>query len=168
MVRECLSSLALLALGGCSLVLDFGDEQIPKDAYDLPYTQEQCDFGEPNDTLETATMLVVGTPASAAICIQDPPDRDFYKFTVPADATSVTVSITFPDGASGDLDLKLYDAVGTVLAQSRGFTTTEAITCPGSAPACNMLAPGDYVLEVFPALASGFNAYEISVNATLP
>lgn len=168
MVRECLTGLALMSLGGCSLVLDFSDEQIPKDAYDLPYTQEQCDFKEPNNTFETAAVLVAGESTSAAICISDPPDRDFYKFTVPADATSVAVNITFPEGASGDLDLKLYDSTGSVLAQSRGFATTESITCPALTPACNALTPGDYVFEVFPALSTGINAYDFSVTITLP
>ncbi|MDX2087938.1 MAG: PPC domain-containing protein [Kofleriaceae bacterium] len=166
MVRECLAGLALLSLGGCSLVLDFSDEQVPKDAYDLPYTQEQCDLKEPNDTLETAALLSAGEVTSAAICIRDPADRDFYKFTVTADATNVVISVTFPESTAGDLDLKLYDAVGSVLAQSRGFATTESLTCPTSA--CNALAPGDYVFEVFPALATGFNAYEASVNIAVP
>lgn len=168
MVRECLTGLALLSLGGCSLVLDFSDEQIPKDAYDLPYTQEQCDFKEPNDTLETAAVLVGGEPTSAAICMNEPADRDFYKFTVPADATSVAISISFPEGATGDLDLKLYDATGSVLAQSRGFSTTESITCPATNPACNALTPGDYVFEVFPALTTGFNAYDFTVTIAVP
>ena len=55
-----------------------------------------------------------------------------------------------------------------MIAQSRGFTGTETITCPGLAPACNALLPGDYVFEVFPALPTGFNAYEFSVAITLP
>ena len=42
MVREWL--LLLLPLGGCSLILDFSDKAIPKDASaDAPYTQVECD-----------------------------------------------------------------------------------------------------------------------------
>ena len=80
----------------------------------------------------------------------------------------LVVTLSFAESSTGDLDLKLYDATGSVLAQSRGFTGTETITCPGLAPACNALVPGDYVFEVFPALSTGFNAYEFSVAITLP
>jgi hypothetical protein len=165
MVREYLLALAALSVGGCSALLDWSDEQIPKDAYDLPYTPEQCTYLEPNDTLETAAVYDPAMPAGGAICKQDPVDHDFYKVTVPAN-TSVTFTLTFPEG--GDLDLRLYDAGGSQLAQSRDVTTMESITCPGDTNGCAQLAAGDYVVEVYPALDTGFNAYQLDVAVTQP
>lgn len=170
MVRECLfglTSLALVALGGCSFVLDFSDENIPKDAYDLPYTPEQCTYYEPNDSVAAAPAIIDGM-TNAAICLGDAVDHDFYKFTVPADATSVVVNVTFAESATGDLDLKLYDAAGSLLAQSRGVTGTETITCPSTESGCAALAPGDYVFEVYPALDVNKNAYDFGVTFAMP
>jgi hypothetical protein len=170
MVRECLfglTSIALAALGGCSLVLDFSDENIPKDAYDLPYTPEQCTYYEPNDSVAAAPAIVDGM-TNAAICLGDVEDHDFYKFTVPMGATSVVVNLTFAESATGDLDLKLYDATGSLLAQSRQVTASETITCPSMESGCATLAPGDYVFEVYPALMVNKNAYDFSVTVTAP
>jgi hypothetical protein len=165
MVRESLLVLAALSVGGCSALLDWSDEQIPKDAYDLPYTPEPCTYLEPNDTLETAAVYDPAMPAAGAICQQAPVDHDFYKITV-TDNASVTVTLTFPEG--GDLDLRLFDAGGSQHAQSRDVTTTETITCPSDASGCATLAAGDYIVEVYPALDTGFNAYQLDVAVTQP
>lgn len=170
MVRECLfglTSLAVVALGGCSFVLDFSDENIPKDAYDLPYTPEQCTYYEPNDSVAAAPAIVAGE-TNAAICLGDVVDHDFYKFTVPMGATSVIVNLTFAESATGDLDLKLYDGAGSLLAQSRGVTGTEIITCPSTESGCATLAAGDYVFEVYPALDVNKNAYDFAVTIATP
>jgi len=161
MVREYLLALAALSVGGCSALLDWSDEQIPKDAYDLPYTPEQCTYLEPNDTRETAAVYDPAMAAAGAICKQDPVDHDFYKITV-TDNASVTLTLTFPEG--GDLDLRLFDIAGSQLAQSRDVTTTETITCPSQVSGCAPLAAGDYVVEVYPALDTGFNAYQLDVT----
>ena len=50
------------------------------------------------------------------------------------------------------------------LSQSRGFGDGETIVCPGSGPTCPTLAPGDYVLEVFPAIAGSVNVYSLSIT----
>lgn len=165
MVRECLPGLvAAIALGpaaGCSLILDFSDSAIPIDAQpDAVYSEEQCAFMEPNNTLAEAVMVASGDTGSAAICVADPEDRDFYKFTVPAATASVTVKINFTNRAGGDLDLRILDSTGMMVAQSRGFLDGETIICPALSPRCDALAAGDYVFEVFPALGGAVNSYD--------
>ena len=127
---------------------------------DAPYTQEQCDFKEPNDSTDAASMnavLMSGETGNAAICAGDPEDHDFYKFTVPAGATKVEVKISFMNRPTGDLDLRLSNAAGMMMAQSRGFGNDETIVCPAVAPACQMLPEGDYFIEVFPAISGAVN-----------
>jgi Bacterial pre-peptidase C-terminal domain len=168
MVRECWLPLCVVVMStGCSLILDFSDSQIPIDAPpDAPYTQEQCMYKEPNDTVETATMIEPSDVGPAAICATDPEDVDFYKFNVPAGTASVQIKITFLTSPKGDLDLKLLDTTGTMLSQSRGFLDFETITCPAMSPACAALAPGDYVFEVLPGSAMSTNPYNIALTIT--
>ena len=171
MVRECLQRvLAVVALGpaaGCSLILDFSDKAIPIDAQpDAPYTDEQCAYMEPNNSLAEAMVITPADVGPAAICAEDPEDHDFYKFTVPAATASVTVQISFINRPSGDLDLKILDSAGMLVAQSRGFLDGETIVCPALSPRCDALAPGDYVFEVFPALGGAVNSYEIALTIT--
>ncbi len=169
MGRECLL-LLLSALPGCSLILDFSDSAAPHDAaIDAPYTTDECAYGEPNDTFGTAANVVPGTDTGpAAICptTSGEDDLDFFKFTVPAGTNTVIVQTMFTN-ALGDLDLKLYDSTQTPLAQSRGFSDGETITCPnapGSSPVCAKLAAGDYVFEVFPATPGATNFYTFAVT----
>jgi hypothetical protein len=171
MVRECLpglvAAIALGSLAGCSLVLDFSDTAIPIDgATDAPYTDEQCAFMEPNNSLAEAVVVTTADTGPAAICAEDPEDHDFYKFTVPAATASVTVNINFTNRPGGDLDLKLLDAAGMMVAQSRGFLDGETIVCPALSPRCDALAPGDYVFEVFPALGGAVNSYDFALTVT--
>ena len=157
--------LCLLALiPGCSLVLDFSDKAIPKDAMvDAPYTADQCAYKEPNDSFDTAQMITTADTGPAAICADD--TGDFYKITIGA-ATSVTFTIQFTNRPGGDLDLELLDSTGTQKAISRGFGDGETIMCPGSAPPCSALAAGDYVMRVFPAVQGAVNSYTFSVAVT--
>ncbi len=171
MVRECLRGLAavvaLAPAAGCSLILDFSESQIPIDAQpDAPYTEEQCGYLEPNNTFAEAMPITTSDVGPAAICASDPEDRDFYKFTVPAATASVTVRIAFMNRPSGDLDLKILDSSGAMVAQSRGFLDGETLVCPALSPRCDALAPGDYVFEVFPALGGAVNSYDISLMIT--
>src|SRR5512143_2520473 len=103
--------LCLLALiPGCSLVLDFSDKAIPKDAaIDAPYTAAECAYKEPNDSFDTAQMITTADTGPAAICAGDV--GDFYKITI-ATATSVTFAIQFTNRPGGDLDLELLDSTG--------------------------------------------------------
>lgn len=154
---------ALLALvPGCSLVLDFSDKAIPKDAaIDAPYTADECMYKEPNDSVDTAPVITTTDTGPAAICADDP--GDYYKFTV-AGASTVTIGIQFTNRPGGDLDLQLLDTMGTQVSISRGFGDGETIVCPGAAPACPKLADGDYVMRVFPAVTGAVNAYTFSLQ----
>ncbi|MCX5743673.1 MAG: PPC domain-containing protein [Proteobacteria bacterium] len=163
--------LGLGASGGCSFILDFSDSAIPKDAeIDGPFTQDLCDYKEPNDTIDTAALISTSDVGPAATCPKDDAgtdDHDFYRFTVPAGTASVQVKITFPNrGDNGDLDLRLFDVTGTTMyAQSRGILQEETITCPATSPPCPLLDPGDYVFEVFPAAGSS-NDYTMALTLT--
>ena len=165
MVRECVALSIVALTPGCSLILDF-DEGTPSDAsIDTPYTQAECDYKEPNDSIATAMVLAAGETGPAAICAPmagNPEDHDHYKFT--AASAMVTVAITFTNRPLGDLDIKLYDANGTMVSQSRGFGNGEMIVCPGASPSCPTLAAGDYVLEVFPAVPGSTNSYTIAIT----
>jgi hypothetical protein len=169
MVRECVLGLLLAQLAGCSLILDFSESAIPIDAApDSPFTEEQCAYREPNNSIAEAAAITTAEMGVAAICASDPEDHDFYRFTVPDLTASVAISIQFTSNSSGnrDLDLQLFDAAGTMVAQSRSFADNETITCPAASPACQALVAGDYVFEVFPAQAGATNNYAIALTIT--
>jgi hypothetical protein len=168
MVRAGLPALILAGASACSLVLDFGPGALPRDAGpDAPYTQEECDYKEPNNAPAEAMELLPEEIGPAAICAGDPEDRDFYRFTVPAGTASVSVRISFASRPTGDLDLRITDLSGaTTLGQSRGFGDVELVVCPGSSPVCPMLAAGDYLFEVFPATPGAVNRYDIALTIT--
>lgn len=171
MLRGCLLAVAAFCAAGCSLILDFSNSAVPVDAeIDAPYTAEQCAFKEPNESPDAASVVMTTDTGPGAICatgVTGIDDHDFYKFTVPANTAKVTVTIMFTNRPTGDLDLRLYNKMGTtVLARSSGFGDTEAITCPGASPACTALAPDDYVFEVFPALTGSVNPYTFNVTLT--
>ena len=163
--------LALCAsLAGCSLLLDFSDKAGVHDAsIDGPYTAAECAYKEPNDTPDTAAVITTADMGPGAICKVDgdaglAEDDDWYRFTVPAGTTKVSIQMIYVNRPGGDLDLKLTDLTGNMLAESREFTGTELITCPAVSPACAMLAPGDYVFDVFPATAGFVNDYTFTLT----
>lgn len=166
MVRECVALSIVMLTPACSFILDF-DEAAPSDAsIDAPYTQAECDFKEPNDSIPAAMTIDPATETGpAAICaptMGNAEDADYYKFT--ASSATVTVGIAFMNRPGGDLDIKLYDAAGTMVSQSRGFGNGEMIVCPGASPSCPTLAPADYVLHVFPAVPGSVNSYTIAIT----
>jgi hypothetical protein len=163
MVRE---FLVLALVPGCSLILDFSDKAGVHDAsLDGPYTQAECDYKEPNDTIDTAAVIdPTADMGPAAICKSaSGEDDDYYKFTVAAGINKVTIMLTDAPGG-GDLDLKLYDSTGQVIGQSRNFSDTETLVCPAVSPACPSLAAGDYVFEVLPGSPVNLNNYTFSVT----
>jgi len=168
MVRAFVLASPLVVLGACSLVLDFSNKAIPKDAaIDGPYTAAECAYDEPNDSVTTAAMITTADTGPAAICAPSggaSEDDDYYKFTVPTGTTKVTFQIQFDDIPNGDLDLRLFDASGTQLVQSRSFGATETITCPNTSPPCGTLAAGDYIVEVFPGATGNINAYTFQLT----
>lgn len=163
MLRECVAACMVMPAAGCSLWLDFSDAAIPVDAaLDAPYSAAECDFKEPNDSVATAAPIAAEDRGPAAICAGQAEDHDFYRLSVPAGATRVELAITTMFRRTGDLDLRLYDAGGAVIARSSGFDDRERILCPGSVPSCPALTAGDYVLEVFPVPGS-VNRYELAI-----
>lgn len=167
MLRELVASLVWLPAAGCSLILDFSDQAIPKDAApDAPYTQAECDYKEPNNTPATAALITPADTGPAAICAGDPEDHDFFKFTVSATTTNVEIRISTTYRTGGDLDLRLYDPAGALLSQSNNFSNDEIIVCPAPSPACPSLPRGDYVFEVFPALPGAVNNYTFTLALT--
>lgn len=169
MAREYLGLCLAVLVPGCSLILDFSDRAIPKDAaIDSRFTAAECAYGEPNDTAATATALMGGETGPAAICSTGSgttDDVDYYSFQVPMGTMATTIAISFQNQL-GDLDLALYDGNATFITASRGFSDGESIVCPGTTPACAALAPGTYIFEVLPATTGVENSYTFSVATT--
>jgi hypothetical protein len=173
MIRELRGPVAIAIASlatGCSLILDFSDGAIPTDAsIDSRFSQAECDFAEPNDSAASAMPLV--SPTTAAICASGSDDHDFYRVTVPAATTQLTVTLNFITSATGDLDLRLLDVTGsTVHSSSVGFDNTEQIVCPGASPTCALgatppIPEGDYIIEVFPAVNGAQNRYDLTFVA---
>ncbi|HEX4449987.1 MAG TPA: hypothetical protein VH143_03900 [Kofleriaceae bacterium] len=173
MPRASLYSLAAVALSGCSLILDFSDSQIPKDAAppDAFYTQAECSYDEPNDTFDTAASITTADMGPAAICPNGDAtqDVDYYRFQVTTMATSgvaqVTITLTYQDrGPSSALDLALFDSTDSLIASENDSLTTKTITCPSSdGIACPMLGSASYAFEVSPATPGNINDYTFSL-----
>jgi hypothetical protein len=164
----CVLALALACVPGCSLVLNFSNNEIPKDApIDGPFTAGECAYDTPNGTFASAATITPGVDMGPAAVCTPPPDQTeddhYYQFTVPAMTTTVTVAIQFMNSL-GDLDLRLFDSTSTMVAGSFGFGDGETIVCPSSSPPCPTLAAGDYVFEVFPATPDQENNYTVSVT----
>lgn len=153
------------AASGCSLILDFSDSQIPIDAPPDIFTVAECSFDEPNDSFAAATPRTTGETVNAALCADGFQDVDFYKITIPAATTTLTVALTFST-LQGDLDLHLYDSAGTEKAFAAGNLDNEQIVCPGTTPVCDIGMPiteGDYVVEVR-SLANVQNTYSLAIT----
>jgi hypothetical protein len=149
-----LAALAALA-SGCSLVLDW---DVKPDGSLDPVA---CTYKEPNDTLAQAPLITPLDTGPGGICTNG--ERDYYRFSVPADMQTVTVQIAFD--AAMDLDLNLYDAGGGPLATGSAFgIPMETIVCPGATPTCPQLSLGDYVFEVFSVSPTVKNLYTISLT----
>ncbi len=163
MFRECAAAAVLATVSpACSLIVDF-DQPLPADAaIDAVYSKTECDFGEPNNTFAEASPVTSADTGPAAICAGGDEDHDFYSFT--ASSSPTTIAISFTQRPGGDLDMKLYDASGTMIASSREFGSGEMLTCPGSSPACPTLTAGQvYTFEVFPGVANAVNNYTFSI-----
>src|SRR5690348_6284721 len=106
MAREYVALCLAVLVPGCSLILDFSDRAIPKDApIDSRFTAAECAYDEPNDTAATAHALQSGETGPAAICSSGgTDDLDYYSFQVPMGTMATTISISFQNQI-GDLDL---------------------------------------------------------------
>lgn len=83
------------------------------------------DAEEPNEAIETATALPMGTRAASICETATAEDIDVYAVVIPA-GHELKATLTF-DAMQGDLDLLLVDANGDTLALSDGVTSTEAV-----------------------------------------
>lgn len=110
------------------------------------------DAFEPNDTLDEAVDVGSTPTLSGYICRGD---SDFYRFQGPPSGQLVSIGFEH-DPARGDLDARLYDASGTLVAQ-------QSAAAPLRAPSSG----GSYVLEV-----SGYGKssgdYAVSFGAETP
>jgi hypothetical protein len=114
---------------------------------------------EANDTRQTATDLrtISGTVAVADLSIHTASDRDFYKFVTTGPGTSAHyVDVLFTHTA-GDVDARLLNAAGNVLASSTGTSDSERLSLQGR-PA------GTYFLEVY-GHSSARNSYRLAFQA---
>ena len=169
-----LYTLAAVALTGCSLILDFSDSQIPKDAAppDAFYSNAECSYDEPNDSFDTAATITTADMGPAAICPNgtQSDDLDFYRFEIAPSATQgppvVTIMLTYQDrGPTSALDLTLFDSTDSSIASETDSLTTKTITCPSTAGiACPMLGSATYTFEVSPAQPGNLNDYTFSLT----
>lgn len=159
-LRSVVVLLTAIMTSGCSLILDFDDPPEPPDAVPIDAINSAlCDFGEVNDTRETASPLPAATLANAGICTEG--DRDFYAISVAAGQV-LTVNVMFTqDGSKGDLDLLILDAAGATRGRSLSTDSDENIVCPGATPSCPQLPAGDYVIEIFGFNDTTLNGYSI-------
>lgn len=112
-----------------------------------------CDEGgiEPDARTVARDLALDGTPQAGRICASD---TDFFTFTLDF-ASTVTIHSRFVD-ASGDLDMRLTDSAGGLIASSAGVTDDEIIV--------RDLAAGTYGVEMFGFLGA-LNTY--TMEATL-
>ena len=151
------AAFVLASFGGCSLILDFSEIQ---DAGPSDDGGNLCEAFEPNNEVNEAAAI--GTDEiSAAICIADPLDVDYYQFEAPG-AQDVTVVLSMTDGTGPrSLGLRVLDNFGAVVGESDTFMTEETVV--GTA-----LTAGTYVVEVSGTAPGNSNEYRLSVTFSSP
>jgi hypothetical protein len=114
------------------------------------------DSFEPNNDLMTATTWNL-TPLSSALC--SPMDKDFYAIQI-NQASDIQVNAFFRH-ANGDIDIRVKNAQGDILADSVSSSDIEQISLRN-------LQAGTYYLEVFP-FGSTFvgNQYRVEIQAQM-
>lgn len=84
--------------------------------------------------------------------------RDYYKFEVDGTAKNVRIALT---SLSQDLDIRLRNANGTVLASSlKSGKKSELITL-------SSLSAGTYYLEVYQGVSNARSSYALEINSTV-
>ena len=149
---------------GCTLILDFDDPPAPPDAMVADaIPAAACEFGEENDSRTTAFALAEITGQASGICAAG--DRDFYSIYVDEGAELSFEILFMQNGPFGDLDMRLLDVNGDIVARSLSTDADELIVCPGTSPACPQLT-GPYFVEVFGFADSTLNGYTINFTTT--
>lgn len=158
-------------MGGCSLLLDFGDsasgdpaDGSPADAGPVGDGGDPCTAFEPNDTLNMGYELTeAGTYEPVGICPSG--DRDFFRFTVDGIQDTV-VEALFTNAPQMDLEMRLYDSTGMVIDRSETFDSNERIE--RSTANGNTLAAGTYYAEIFGFGDTDTNSYSFVLTLTNP
>lgn len=103
---------------------------------------------EDNDVRADAAPMVCGFGIEEALYC--PGDEDWFSFTAPS---AMTVDIDMAcDAGSSDLDLQLFDSVGTRLGSSLGMTCDESLTA-------SLPTGGTYYVRVFSYSSSATGSY---------
>ena len=115
-----------------------GDDTLPGNSYELEFgLGEFCtDEHEDNDTLDSAVALGAGAYPGLNSC---PNDADYYRFNLGANEI-IQVDALFSHGL-GDIDLRLYDPTGALVASSASNSDDERIVY-------TTLASGTYAVYV--------------------
>jgi len=158
LLGSALLPVALVALGGCSLILDFSELPDAGPSDDAP---DPCAAYEPNDSTAAAFSLEAPADVAAAICIADPTDIDYYRFEAPG-GQDATVVLTMMDGTGPtSLGLRLLDSFDGVVAEQDTFMPEESVV--GTA-----LTAGTYYIEVAGTAPGNSNAYQLTLSLTAP
>jgi hypothetical protein len=120
-----------------------------------------ADRYEPNNTRQTATDLrTISGSLSLADLSVTANDRDFFRFTLAAAATSThSVTASFAH-AAGNVDMRLLDAQGNAVRSASGTADNERINLEG-------LGAGTYFVEVFGATSAVTNSYQLAFATPL-
>ncbi|MEX2140126.1 MAG: S8 family serine peptidase [Pirellulales bacterium] len=111
---------------------------------------------EPNDSFAQATDLgTLGNRSEANLSIHLPDNDDFYRFTA-AVSGALTTDLLFSH-AAGDLDLVLYNASLTELADSSSSDDNERIVF-------NVIAGQNYYLQVYGFFGETNSNYTLTAN----
>jgi hypothetical protein len=119
---------------------------------------EATDRFEVNNTRQTATDLrtITGLLDVEDLSIHSTTDRDFFRFATTGAGTADNYVDVLFSHASGDVDVRLLNSAGAVIASSTGVTDSERLSLQG-------LAAGTYFVEVY-GFAGALNNYSLSFN----
>ncbi len=150
----------------CSTSFDCTDAANPVCGADLfcGTGTEECtgdvdDDANDNDGPAGGITLTSCVAANAAICNTPGTERDYFRVTL-ADTADLAVEVAFADVAPNDLDLRVFDAEGTLL--SLGFYGNPETNTLSYLPA------GDYFIEVeyFGDAVTAALAYTVTATVT--
>jgi hypothetical protein len=116
------------------------------------------DSYEPNDSIQTAKFLdaAPGTTLRSELTIHSASDRDFFRITTNGVGTSShDILVTFTHSV-GNLDARLYDAIGNLLVSSTGSINDESLSLQG-------LPAGTYFIEVY-GFSGSRNTYRLTFD----
>lgn len=161
----CLVGALLLALSGCTAILDFSE---PIDKTDAGPSAVDASVGpdalnavcasfEPNDTIADAKNI---TPMDVASATCSATDTDIFSFMV-GPSQDVTITLSFTGNAGDDLHLGLLDGDGATIVESSGIGNTEQIV--RSLALTTALAEGTYHIEVQPNVVTGVIPYSVNL-----